>query len=153
MSIIYEALKKIEKNVNRPPSVEKSAQDKGIQERKKPNRLLMYILLVLTGLFAVKTGFKLLSPPPPTILQADVLPLAAEVAPKPVEEEKPVIIPDPVLSLNGTYFQGEQGYALINNRIVKPGDTIQGATVKEINLEKVVLEFEGRVITLVNSGR
>ena len=53
--------------------------------------------------------------------------------------------------LNGVFFSGNEGYALINNRVVKKGDVIDGATVVGIALDEVDLEAEGSVIKLSNN--
>jgi hypothetical protein len=50
--------------------------------------------------------------------------------------------------LNGVFFSQNEGCALINNHIVKKGDTVEGAVVKQIRLDEVELESDGAVITL-----
>ncbi|MDD5432878.1 MAG: hypothetical protein PHO70_07865 [Candidatus Omnitrophica bacterium] len=51
--------------------------------------------------------------------------------------------------LNGIFFSEDKGgYALVNNQIVKVGDTINGAVVKKITDELVELETEGSIIKL-----
>ena len=162
MSIIYDALKKIEKGVNNAPSSGRENRAKEVKIKKRPNPALIYILIILAGIFAVKTSLALFARPrtepahpiiPQVAVQTDITP-ALDTPPEtalPEEEPAPESNPDPELILNGAYFQRGEGYALINNRIVKAGDTIRGATVKEIGLEKVTLEFEGRIITLISS--
>jgi len=58
----------------------------------------------------------------------------------------------PVFTLNGVFFSGNEGYALINNRIVKQGDKIDGATVVQIFLDEVDLDFGGSIIKLSSSS-
>lgn len=158
MSIIYDALKKIEKGVGNAPLSGKESRGKEVKIKKRPNPVLIYILIVLAGLLVVKTTIGLLAPPkieppppPPPIPQITANTAPEEVLPEEKSAPEPEPKPDPELTLNGAYFQRDEGYALINNRIVKTGDTIQGAIVKEIGLEKVTLEFEGRTITLISS--
>jgi type II secretory pathway component PulC len=105
--------------------------------------------------------FGLLTRPKTKPITTPVLPAAIPIdkISSPSQEEKPASpsepakTPEPALTLNGVFFQQGQGYALINNQILKIEDTIQGAKVEEISLEKVILEFEGRKITLINSSR
>lgn len=161
MSIIYEALKKIEKTVNKAPLPQGKSGTEKISIAKHSPPLPAYIVIILAilaimfgaGLVAhlllipkIKGPKKTLTQEP--IQQADA-PSPAN-SPKPIEEEKPKTAPPLALTLNGVYLQRDQPYALINNRIVKAGDNIHGAIVKEIRLEKVTLESEGKVITLVN---
>jgi type II secretory pathway component PulC len=46
----------------------------------------------------------------------------------------------PALVLNGIMFSPGRSYALINNRIVKEGDTIEGVTVKQISADSVEMQ-------------
>ncbi|MFA5286929.1 MAG: general secretion pathway protein GspB, partial [Candidatus Omnitrophota bacterium] len=107
---------------------------------------------MVLGLFTRPKIKPLPSPVSPALTPIDKTPI-------PLEEERivppaePVKTPEPTLALSGIFFQQDKGYALINNQILKVGDTIQGAKVEEINLDKVILEFEGRKITLINSSR
>lgn len=56
--------------------------------------------------------------------------------------------------LNGVFFSENEGYALINNRIVKEGDALEGVTVKRIKLDEVELEAEdGSTIKLSTKVR
>jgi hypothetical protein len=59
----------------------------------------------------------------------------------------------PSFTLNGVFFSGAEGYALINNRIVKKGDKIDGATVIQVLLDEVDLDFGGSIIKLSNSAK
>ena len=158
MSIIYDALKKVEKATDKnAPSKEKS-QSKGA-EKTKP--IFIYILVILLGLFAGNMIIGLSTRPKakpilpyssPAITPMDVAPLPLQDG-KIAPPTKPIRKLEPILNLNGIFFQEDKGYALINNQILNTEDTIQGATVKEIKLNKVVLEFEGREINLINSSR
>jgi hypothetical protein len=148
LSIIYDALKKLEKNENTP---------KATGPKKNNKQVLIFILIILIALFSFKIASNLFGKPKvkPSAILATATSYVPLTPPSPVnsEEELPVNLTEPKLVLSGSYFQGDEGYALINNRIVKTGDIIQGARVKEINLEKVALEFDGRIISLTNAGR
>lgn len=50
--------------------------------------------------------------------------------------------------LNGLFFSAEDAYALINNQIVKEGESVDGATVKRIDEDGVELEFNGAKVEL-----
>lgn len=52
------------------------------------------------------------------------------------------------LSLNGIVSDMENPYAIINNEVIKLGDTVNGMTVIEINEKSVVLEQDGQKHTL-----
>lgn len=66
------------------------------------------------------------------------------------EETTPVVVSKfkGELVLTGVFFSQDGGYALINNRVVKEGNVIEGAIVKRITLDKVELESEGSTIEL-----
>jgi len=150
LSIIYDALKKVEKTNGK-----NSQEGNGNRPNNKPRPALIIIFLVLLIIF----GFNLINnlskrpkakPALPSVPMAEpakeLLPPVPEV--KPETLKKPAQAQEPVLNLNGIFFEKKKGYALINNQILSVKDTIEGARVKEIGLNKVVLEFEGREITL-----
>ncbi len=158
MSIIYDALKKLEKNISHPNNQQDNPKLTKKPEIKKPNPLLVFTLILLSLVFITKTIIQIVKNSKTAQLSTTPKSIAieptAEITPQDKIEESPLIKepPEPELTLNGIYFQGSESYALINNKVVKPGDTIQNAKVKEINLEKVSLDFEGKVITLLNSS-
>ncbi|MFH1622418.1 MAG: type II secretion system protein N [Candidatus Omnitrophota bacterium] len=67
---------------------------------------------------------------------------------EPVKQEHLVQGNVPNLILNGVFASETGNYALINNRVVRVGDTILGVKVKEIYLEKVVLDASGKEVIL-----
>lgn len=144
MSIIYDALKKVEKTlVNENP-------------KPKPKSYLLVALAACLVLFIANILIKL---QPPRLDKKDTVlqPLPKAVSPPesaPVEDtaEAPKETPSS-FALNGVYFSGGEGYALINNRIVKEGDKVNGATVTQIFLDEVELEKEGSVIKLSNTAK
>ncbi len=54
----------------------------------------------------------------------------------------------PEFSLTGIVFGGGEPSAIINGKIVKEGDVIEGAKVLKINPKKVTLGFKGKEISL-----
>lgn len=63
----------------------------------------------------------------------------------PTPEPQPVKLPSapPPLILSGIVAGGNDSFAIIDGNIVKKGDSISGAKVKEIYGDRVALEFDG----------
>lgn len=156
MSIIYEALKKVEKLQTVPNPLPATAQN---AKHSKIKAYLLYSLVVVFGILianiifmlvagpfsapAIKTELTVKSPP---VLLTNQEPAVVKITPTPQAQEK---VP-PKLTLSGLFFSQNQGYVLINNQILKEGDTIEGATVKRILLDGVELEAGGAIIKLSN---
>ena len=158
MSIIYDALKKVETKI----------ADSGIKPEvldfpKKPlSKLKIYLfyLLILVAVFLIAGIIFILSGPQKkpfkkittAVSEKLKLPTPAKEPPTtpilPLLSEAPPGGAPPVLVLNGVFFSQNQGYALINNQIVREGDVINGATVERINLQGVELKSEGSLISL-----
>ncbi len=174
MSIIYDALKKAEKTVNQDAKGEVDTKDKLPKFNFK--LYLLYVLVVCLGLFIGNLFFGFLTNPknsllgltkhlsiaekpevtprqgPPKKLKAKPLeasPLAANPAISAEIKKKP----QESLVLNGVFFSQDKGYALINNRIVKEGDVVNGATVTRINLNDVELKTADSTIKLSTQTR
>ena len=157
MSIIYDALKKVEKSNSVTPKVE--GKKNTFSAGPKTKTYLLYILVVCLGA-AIANMFLGVFAKPVKVVKANkavALPILHSAAPakelQPVVPSSPPAEPRkqpefPPLVLNGVFFSQAEGYALINNRIVKEGDTVDGALVKRIRLEEVELEFEGSVTKL-----
>ena len=54
----------------------------------------------------------------------------------------------PQLSLSGIVYSPEEAYCIINNKIVKSGDTIRGAKLISISRNTATLDYQGNKITL-----
>jgi len=161
MSIIYDALKKVEKNVSEQPSPdkEKSIEDK-ITRRKL---LLIYILVVCIGLlvanlsYSYLTSFKnksfaITKKIDKVIAKTKAIPkkaLPGKTGPAVSSARKEPSEAQPFV-LSGIFFSQNEGYAIINNNIVKNGDNVGGAVVKKVGLDEVELEQEGKTIKLYN---
>lgn len=52
-------------------------------------------------------------------------------------------------SLSGIVYAPKDSYCIINDKIVKVGEQVGGATLVEITPEKVVLDYQGQKITLI----
>ncbi len=168
MSIIYDALKKVETS---QANDSKTKIDKGF--KSKPKIYLVFALMVCLGLFVANIFYEWLIPKP-LLNTTDIVTGGQPPADKKqtVSSSQPSTEPaalqtsasvetkietqkesPPSFTLNGVFFSGAEGYALINNRIVKKGDKIDGATVVQVLLDEVDLDFGGSIIKLSNSAK
>ncbi len=89
----------------------------------------------------------------PEIIEEIVVPTVEEIHPiveekvAVIEPPKPVIEP-PLLTINGLVWNSEFPQAIVNNQIVKLGDTIEGVTVVGIHREGIDITFEGAQFTI-----
>lgn len=176
MSIIYDALKKVE---NKIADTDGGKIDEPKLPKKPPFKLKIYILyiLVLSGGFIAAAVVFMLSHPQSHPLVAITkqtnnylsqltksLPKSALPLSVPAKESQqpapsvPLVSPSDgakgpvgtphILVLNGVFFSDNEGYALINNQILREGDVINGMTVEHIALDGVELKSEGSIIKL-----
>lgn len=165
MSIIYDALKKIEKN-NARQSPDTDAK-KTSKPKINPKVYLLYVLFVAAGFAVANFIFSIFARP---IQENDLssgrpLPVKTLPAAVPVAEKQAAVPPAPAVTqtqpqadaaatqsfgLSGVFFSEEEGYALINSKVVKVGDTIDGAVVKSVDLSGVELDYNGQVIQIEN---
>lgn len=161
MSIIYDALKKVGKSIHNGPGTIADKKEKSFKFKYKI--YIFYLLVICLGIFMANIFFGLLSQPKTASIskiQKPETPLEKRLPP-PIEESplesQAIVLTVPEkksrepLVLNGIFFSQDEGYALIDNQIVKKGDVIKGATVKEITSSEVELEFEGSTIKLTTS--
>ena len=59
-----------------------------------------------------------------------------------------IISKTPGLSLSGVVYSDKDSYCIINNKVVKVGDTIQGAKLLEILQNSAKVDYQGKEITL-----
>jgi hypothetical protein len=168
MSIIYEALKKVEKSQTEASPILAPAKPKSPAQTNKIKLkyAAIYLFALVVGIFIANIIFGIINSkpvitsqqkiqPPPTPAPASAFipapkPAAAIKSPEPIAAKKAEPQAEELV-LNGLFFSEDKGYALINNRILKEGDEINGATVKRITLEGAELEFKGATIKLSNS--
>jgi len=176
MSIIYDALKKVETSqVNDSKTkIKKIAfgdnfkrfsqwygkvfytflyQDK--DPKSKPKIYLLYALMICLGLFIANIFYGWLSQKKQAVSSSQPSTQTPALAPSVSVEAKMETQKEslPEFTLNGVFFSGNEGYALINNRVVKEGDKLDGATVVQISLDEVDLEFNGSIIKLSDSTK
>lgn len=160
MSIIYDALKKVEKTNDRESQVKSGAN------RANPDFrvYLLYLSVLVLGFVLMNLLFKMLTPSQLLPSAVDTqrrneavqdAPVAQNIAEDftPEEPSLPSVdnlgqAPSASLVLNGVFFSQDAGFALINNQIVKAGDAIGRAIVREITQEGVILDLEGSAVKL-----
>jgi len=163
MSIIYDALKKVERAHQDDPQVGPDIETK---KRLSPTLrvYLVYALALCLGAWVMNAMFFLLSKSPHGIvnnqpqLQAkasSVVSTAKEdvygyapVSPAVMKAASAANSGRMSFSLNGIFFSEDEGFALINNQIVKQGDTIEGAKILRISVNEVELDLDGSVFKL-----
>lgn len=142
MSIIYEALKKLQKSE---------------PKRHYPKKIsfFVYIIMAILGILLASLIFlfftkpkRIIPPPSPISLVSpkNTLEIKKEEI-KPIEE-KELIQKIPSFSLSGILYSDTEKWVMINNRILKEGDTIQGAKVIRISEDGAELDLEGEKIFL-----
>lgn len=155
MSIIYDALKKIAVSQEQINSSTKNKISHGVNKggKSKLKSYSIYVLAVCLGLFIASIFFNLFTrhlqvndfKEVQDVNLSQALPKDSNSTALTAEFKKES---HPSLVLNGVFFSQNQGYALINNQIVKEGDMVEGARVLRIGLEEVELELEGLTIKL-----
>lgn len=157
MSIIYDAIKKVEER-----RFMDSSLSQPLRKERKNAPVLIFVFIFAAGIISVTfmrfTKLKKteviptasLSPasiPPAPVDEppaAVIEPQSAVVKPvQPIQEEeqKPPVIEEKLV-LNGIFFSENEGYALISDKIVKKGDAVNKAIVKRIDVDTVELELE-----------
>lgn len=159
MSIIYEALKKTEG---------KLADVQGKEDKKPKPKFKIYFIYVsvlcigflianiLFGIFSSISKSKAKKFPEPQ--PAAITSLAPPIVTSSQSDTGSVTTaqPEQVLPsfiLNGIFFSENEGYALINNKIVKEGDIVDGATVAGISSKMVEIKYQDSVLTLSTGNR
>lgn len=161
MSIIYDALKKVEKT---------SGAEKADKSKKPYYKVyFFYILIAAVGILLANAFFNFISgslrpgqkitpiniSPPPK--QSPPPPVPSPIAPEAeLQPQQSGVVGKqlaPQWILNGIFFSENEGYALINNQIVRQGDTISGATVVKISSNEAELSFADSVIKLTTGSR
>lgn len=62
--------------------------------------------------------------------------------------EEAAVLPLPALTIQGVIWGGSSPCAIINNKVVRIGDTIEGARITEIKKEGITVLFNGGVHNL-----
>lgn len=168
MSIIYDALKKLEKSNAAAPEIKPAAS-----KHSKVTVYLVYLFVAMLGALTTKILFGVITNYPqkgkltvaknlgstpnktpdklPEALPALALPVSSAgiVSAQTADARKTDL---PRLVLSGIVFSPYNSYALINNKIVKQGDKINGATVERINEDNVELKTENSSFKLTSNS-
>ncbi|MBI2167697.1 MAG: hypothetical protein HYU34_05610 [Candidatus Omnitrophica bacterium] len=161
MSLIHEALQKLEEETKNVPNPEVSEpaerQTTPLSESpllsakpsppEKKSKVVFGIGAVLGFFFILGLGYLFLASRDKTDSQPEFTG-AAEVS-------RPPAPPLPVSSrrqgpfhLTGISRSGSDWTAIINNELVRVGEAVNGAEVKEIRSQEVILDFKGQTLTL-----
>lgn len=157
MSIIYDALKKVEDSSVKDLRPQDSG-GKSLKHKFKP--YLLYILAACAGFFIVNIFFVFLTNSKKVSGANTPVPSKISLAKAQAGKQQPPSSDPPVkmsskglLILNGIFFSGDEGYALVNNHILKEGDAVNGAIVKRITVDEVEVEVDGSVLKLTVARR
>lgn len=148
MSIIYDALKKIE-TADRGAGEGIKAPQRIFRVKPKINSYLLQIagICVGLGLIWLLSGLVKHSDNPPACIAT----MSKASAVKPLSQDAAPAVSDSFLNsfvVSGVFFSENEGYALINDRIVREGDSINGAILRRIGLDEVELDNKGEKIVL-----
>lgn len=155
MSIIYDALKKLERsNLKTLTETEKETKE----PKKSRFPYFVFVLVGVTGLILMRLVFGLLVKAPVEknidnnsnkdriSIQSQSPSIIGKPLPE-ISQEK--LKPQPSsyafsrLRLSGIFSDGQKSYAIINNRILREGDSIEGSRLLRILSNSVELEFKG----------
>jgi hypothetical protein len=135
MSIIYDALRKVEDKLDLTGKKNIAVQ---IKRAAKKRPYYFYLLIIATGLTLASVTYNVVTKYYPARV--------SKIGSSEYAQAKLGLD----LTLNGIVFSGDTNYALINNQIVKEGDMLLGATIKRISSEVVELVKNGVVVRLSN---
>ncbi len=155
MSIIYDALKKVE-------------ESKEVEASLKVSRLkhsnfkyyAAYFMVVVLGVAVARIIFsfslKAVSSPAAakekTVLTSVLAPNPQAVIPPVVEEPKKIARYEKFV-LNGIFYSEQDSYAIVNNQVVKEGDIINEAVVAKINENNVLMRTsDGQEVRLTQNS-
>ena len=154
MSIIYDALKKVEES--------KEVQTGLKNGRSKHANLkyyAAYFIVVVLGVAVARVIFSFslkavaLKPVDKSANEKTVLTSVLDPAPQPVTasaaEEPKKIARYEKFTLNGIFYSDQDSYAIVNNQVVKAGDIINEAVVAQISENDVIMRLgDGQEIKL-----
>ncbi len=165
MSIIYEALKKVQGKsgsaaaVPAQPAGKASDANAALKKSSAVRTVILLLVFLALGMFLIEilinrwfaaraasyAPVASLAFAPPLVAEPPVEPPASI---QPPVAEPPVASSQPKLVLNGIVLSEDGNIALINDQILKAGDNIDGARVEEISGNQVILSYKAQKITL-----
>lgn len=166
MSIIYDALQKVQNNISKETAAPQAKNDapKASPAKTKIKPYFIYILALCLGLVLSNFAYNFVSEkknsapvrvtPAPRLVTPPVSPVKQPPVVQPLNSQEPsnpnATGAEPALMLNGVFFEQGEGYALINNKILRLGDEIDGAKITEITIDGVSLDSNGKTIKLAS---
>ena len=168
MSIIHQALKKAEKEKTSPTRPEQLLTIELAHKKTRFNWGPVFVLLVLFLITAPIVAPMFSSPfrdghplrmersqasQPEPMPPFNVVPVTRKaqfnIEEIPLAPLPPVLPRIPDLNLSGiVYSSPSEAYCIINDRIAKPGDTVQGAVVVNVAADQVTLDYQGQQVLL-----
>lgn len=160
MSIINEALKKAGSEKNKPLSNDKIQMTLATEKKSSglnwgPIFVVLVIVLITTPIIApiFSTPFKNSSISQAPVIASTDLGSGTRKGQFMVEEFSlksmpPLSAAAPNWLLSGIVFAPDGSYAIINDKIARAGDSVQGAKLEKIGSDEVVLNYQGQRITL-----
>jgi hypothetical protein len=168
MSIINDALKKVDQSRE-----QKTDAPPGVKPKRNPALYLAYVVIGCLGFLTAKSAYVFINSYFSARLSQEK-PLEKNiglpVAKSPIKQIRtlPVAVPQPQAQetkkslrpqsseipdasgfvLNGVFFSDNIGFALINNHIVKEGDSIEGAVIQKITMDEVDLSINGSTVKI-----
>lgn len=189
MSIIYEALKKVEGKFKSSVASHESGQKNTPKKKPKPKAFIVYLFIIVLGFYSADLIIKLLAPEkklskqnltsamninenqeikpaednpryktttpagnlPAESLESASIPekaplslkeqkTAQNLEPAKSDEAKRYSEPVPSFTLNGIFFSGKDGFALIDNKILSVGESLEGYVITKIDFRSVELK-------------
>lgn len=168
MSIIYDALKKLQGQPKKP----EEAATPAVKTKTNPKLIILYAVVATLGLIAGNIFFNFLTrSKAPLLAENKTIPAAVNTTTPKLQPQIPKRIGKPEnlmekatsmiklvgpakevqtqsLTLNGIFSSGTESYALINNEICRVGDVVEGAKIKKINADNIILDKSGETIKL-----
>jgi len=157
MSIIHEALKKVEQNIS-------TNNRNKTKKNKRWFYLFVYTSLMILGFSAANFIYNTINQPlpkkennsfskknKPDIVHKDIVYKEDALF---LKDNSTVITPEvkktseEELMLNGIFYDPQNPYVIINDRVLKKGDYIKGYLIKNIYKDKVELYMDNQTVEL-----
>jgi hypothetical protein len=164
MSIINDALKKAAQNPEAEP--QKTAQEATpmfrpelLKTRKaranwRPFFLMGILIAVLTPLVAplFSNPYKTDSSVNEISTGSPLKSVGNKISRQFAVEEAPLFRMTPNFSLNGLVYSTTDSYCLINGKVMRVGDSVEGAMLSQVTPYEAVLDYRGEKIILTANG-
>lgn len=125
------------------------------------NRAILILLITFSMVVSLKPAKAQEAMSPQVSPEENKIEYKSEGLRDPFQDEKREIIEEPVqvetkplpsLQIEGVVWGGSLPQAIINNRVMRVGDTVEGARITDINQSGVTVFFENRQYNLTTSS-